>query len=124
MVKEILTKTVMTIMQSVQILTDMESKTIPRGRLRLGAWMAARGIEPKELADAVDTTEASISRWISGVRNPRKKQLIALEDFFEIEPGGLFRDPDEGSDRSLLAGLNKEKRQEVLNYIAFVRSRK
>jgi transcriptional regulator with XRE-family HTH domain len=86
--------------------------------------MAARGIEPKALADKVETTEASISRWVSGDRNPRKNQLIALEEFFGVEPGGLYRDPDEGSDRALLAGLDKEKRQEVLNYIAFVRSRK
>lgn len=116
----------MTIMQSVQILTDMARKPIPRTgeRLRLAEWMTIRSVEPKEIAEAIDTTEASISRWCSGERTPRPRQMQALEEFFGADPGGLYQSPENAPDKALLAGLDKAQREDVLNYIAFIRSKK
>lgn len=113
-------------MQSVQILTDMARKPIPRPakRLRLDEWMTIRGIDPKGLADEIDSTEASISRWRRGERTPRRAEMEALETFFGVDPGGLYLAPDDAPDKALLAGLDQAKRQDVLNYIAFIRTKK
>lgn len=129
-----ITVSVMTVAQMDQTLTDVARRAIQKNsskpvrvaarRLRLDEWMALRSVTPKELAAAIETTEASISRWKNGHKTPRPADMEALESFFGVGVGGLYKSPKDADDRALLAGLSESKRQEVLNYIAFIRGKR
>jgi transcriptional regulator with XRE-family HTH domain len=92
--------------------------------LYLGAWMDIRAKSRVDVADALDRTEAAISRWINQRRTPRKGDIRRLEEFLQVEPGALFRDPLKAPERELLAGLDAEARGEAKRYIAFLHTRK
>jgi transcriptional regulator with XRE-family HTH domain len=110
----------------VQILTIMARRVVPKPgkNFFLGEWMAVRGVDPKSVADAIDTTEASVSRWVNARRSPRKRYLVALEGFLQVDPGGLSRDPSKAPEAELLAGLDADARTDAKRYIAFLHSRK
>lgn len=115
----------MTTLQTAQMLTGMARKAVEKEpELRLKDWMAIRGVSPKDLAAEIDSTEASISRWANGDRTPTPRFMRKLEKFFGVERGGLYDDPVGATPAALLSGLDSDKQQEALNFIAFLKRRK
>jgi transcriptional regulator with XRE-family HTH domain len=86
--------------------------------------MELRGVDRQAICDALDVSEGALSRWINGLRTPRAAEMRALEDFLQIEPGDLFRDPEKAAESGLLAGLGAAERDEAKRFIAFLHSRK
>jgi transcriptional regulator with XRE-family HTH domain len=112
-------------MQSAQILTGMARRVIQNQAklLHLEEWMKIRGISRADVIDDLDTTDATISRWINGRRTPRKEDMRKLEELLRLDPGGLYKAPSEASGAELLAGLDGDAQAEALRYIEFLRAR-
>jgi transcriptional regulator with XRE-family HTH domain len=99
-------------------------KTIhtPVPQLFLREYMIARGVKPADLAAALHTTEATVSRWVNAKRGVKLRRQRDLETFFKLPPGGLARPPSEAPAPALLAGLDDDKIKQALIYIDFLRS--
>jgi transcriptional regulator with XRE-family HTH domain len=112
-------------MPQLQILTDVARRVIqsPAKALYLEEWMLIRGVTRQDVIEALDTTDATISRWIRGRRKPRQGDLRRLEELLSLDPGGLYKPPSEAAHAELLAGLDKDARAEALRFIAFLRAR-
>lgn len=52
--------------------------------LKLKKLMAVRKINQKQLAVIMNSTEASVSRYLKGERFPRMDKLKALAEFFDV----------------------------------------
>ena len=69
-----------------------------KGMSAFGVWLKATlmecGMKQKDLAKAMNTSEACVSRWINGNRIPENKQLSWILDYFdchiEIVPNGMY----------------------------------
>jgi transcriptional regulator with XRE-family HTH domain len=58
---------------------------------RLFAWHL---LSSQDVASLIGATEASISGWITGKRQPSGKYLTAIGDLFEVNPSKLFGETD------------------------------
>lgn len=107
----------------------MASRLIPEvpAKLYLGEWIAIRspGGEPDIGAFAllIGTDYATVWRWIEGEREPDLSTLKVIADGLRCEIGDLFKPPSEASQPALLAGIPPDGRAEILNHIAYVRSK-
>lgn len=79
-------------------------------------------MKPADLAAELDTTEATVSRWINERRGVNQHKQRAIEEVFKLPPGGLTRPPSEAPEEALLAGLTPEKKRQALSYIEFLRN--
>lgn len=111
-------------------LTGMVKKPIPRqrrvvptnpGKLYIEEHMVSHGWDRSDLAERMNTTEASISRWINDRRGVNNRRQAQLEAVFKLSPGGLRRPPSEAPEAALLAGLTDEKKRQALNFIEYLR---
>lgn len=59
--------------------------------------MAARKVTAAQLADAIDVTEGTVSRWLNEERKPERVHMIRLALFFRVSMASIARntDPDE-----------------------------
>lgn len=57
----------------------------------LGGVLAARGIRQTKLAEMMDTTQSTVSAWISGRSEPAVETVFELEDRLSLPPGSLSR---------------------------------
>lgn len=71
----------------------------------------------------LDTTEATVSRWINEQRKPDIHKQRAIEEALRISPGDLYRPPGMASQEVLLAGLSEQDQAEALSFIAYLRAR-
>lgn len=99
-------------------------RIVPKSQAKLfiGEYMAIRGMKPADLAAELDTTEATVSRWINERRAVNQHKQRAIEEVFGLPPGGLARPPSDAPAHALLAGLSPEKKQQALSYIEFLRN--
>lgn len=94
-------------------------------RLRLG-------LSQKELADKVDVSEASISNYETGKREPDFQTLCALADLFGCSLDVLIRGKEKtlSKERAMQEAINRldaldmETLQEVFYYAQYLLSRK
>lgn len=93
-------------------------------RLYIGEHLAARGLKPADLAAELDTTEATVSRWINDKRGVNQHKQRAIEEVLDLSPGGLAHPPSDSPEAALLAGLSPEKKQEALSFIAYLRTKR
>lgn len=60
--------------------------------LRLDELMASKGVTAVEVAEAIDASESSFSRIRNGkMKAIRFKAIVSLCEYFECEPGDLFK---------------------------------
>lgn len=52
---------------------------------------ARRGLTRKQVADVIGVSEQSIYRWEKGDKFPGGDKLLALADFYGVEPGYLTK---------------------------------
>lgn len=85
-----------------------------------------KGITQAELAQAVNTTKNTISRWESGILKPTLGSVAALARFFGIPVSQML--PQTGLTKPLTAllsaveGLNEEDIEEMTRYALFKRA--
>jgi DNA-binding Xre family transcriptional regulator len=63
-------------------------------RCQLTELMTERGVRHRELAGALNTTEAQVSRWVRNVSGPRRDTLAEIAEYFDVDPTSLT-DQDE-----------------------------
>ena len=51
---------------------------------RLGEWLAASDMTQVQLAEAMDVTQPSVSKWIRGKERPRREHAVILERLAQI----------------------------------------
>lgn len=82
----------------------MTTRIGPRRQRRhfLFKWRKAKNLTQEQLAERIGTYKAQVSNWESGKRDMTPNVQMALAEALDIEPGDLFRDPDQPSSEELL----------------------
>ncbi len=89
----------------------------------LAACRKARGLSQVELAERLtalgcEVSNQAVSKWEKALTQPNARQFLTLCDVLEIED---IRGEFSGGGGGLLAGLNREGRQKVQEYIRLLR---
>lgn len=73
-------------------------------KLYLAEWRESRNLTQQQLADRLDTSDVTISRWETGKRRPDDDAKSAIAWVLGIEVVDLYRDPKQPSADALLRG--------------------
>lgn len=90
-------------------------------KLYLAEWRESRNLTQQQLADRLDTTDVTISRWETGKRRPDDQAKGAIAWVLGIEVVDLYRHPDRPSADALLRGQPPEVQDQVFRVIAAMR---
>lgn len=90
-------------------------------RIYLAEWRARRGITQQQLAERLDTTSMTVSRWERGTALLNTGTQVAVAEALDIEPEDLWRHPDTPSADELLRDQPKEVRDQAVNLIRAIR---
>lgn len=71
-------------------------------KLYLAEWRESRHLTQQQLADRLETTDVTISRWETGKRRPDDDAKSAIAWVLGIEVVDLYRHPDRPSADALL----------------------
>jgi transcriptional regulator with XRE-family HTH domain len=85
---------------------DMPTRIGPKKpiRLFLAEWRESRQLTQQQLADRLETSDVTISRWETGKRRPDDDAKSAIAWVLGIEVVDLYRHPDQPSADALLRG--------------------
>ena len=90
--------------------------------LHLADWREEKGLTQQELADRMDTSDVTISRWETGKRKPSDKAKADLAYALGLDdPIDLYRDPRRPSADALIRGQPQEVVDQVLKVIIAIR---
>lgn len=73
-------------------------------RLFLAAWREKKNLTQQQVADRLETSDVTISRWETGERRPDLNAQAAYAEALGIELADLWRHPDTPSADELLRG--------------------
>ncbi len=91
-------------------------------KLFLAQWRQFLGLTQEQVAERVESTKGTISRWETGTRAPPFEALEALADAFgRPSPADLFRDPLQPTADDLLRELRPADRERVISFIDVLR---
>jgi transcriptional regulator with XRE-family HTH domain len=90
-------------------------------RLFIAEWRESKGLTQEQLAQRIDTTDVTISRWETRKRQPNLDALAAIAEALDIELRDLYRLPSEPSADSLLRGQSKEVVEQAIRLIQAIR---
>ena len=57
---------------------------------RINRLLFENHMEQKDLAEALNFTQASVSRWVKGTRIPKSEALCAIADYFDVSVDWLL----------------------------------
>lgn len=57
---------------------------------RIKLLLSESNIEQKDLAESLNLTQASMSRWVKGTRIPKTEALCAIADYFDVSVDWLL----------------------------------
>jgi len=77
-------------------------------KLYLAEWRESRHLTQQQLADRLDTSDVTVSRWETGKRRPDDDAKSAIAWVLGIEVVDLYRHPDQPSADALLRGAPAE----------------
>ena len=60
-------------------------------RMNIRAELARRGLRQEHLAEHLGITQAAVSMKLRDERPIADKELVAIAEFLDVEPGDLFR---------------------------------
>lgn len=86
----------------------------------LREWREKKGLTQEQLGQRVNSGKDQISRWEKGGRSLKLETQYALAHALGIEPGDLFRHPDQPSVDALLRAASPETKKQVIEYIDFL----
>lgn len=90
-------------------------------RLFLSEWRVKRGLTQQQLADRLDTSDVTVSRWETGERRPDDGAKGAIAWVLGCEVVDLYRHPDQPSADALLRDQPPEIQEQALRVIAAMR---
>lgn len=90
-------------------------------RLYLAEWRDAKGKTQQQLADMLETSDVTISRWETGKRQPNLKAQAAYAEALGIDPLDLRRHPAQPSADDLLRGQPPEIVEHAIKLIMAIR---
>ena len=80
----------------------------------------------KQLAQELKLSYSTISKYETGIREPDFKTLIAIAEYFNVSVDyliGRINELEEFSLEKTLAGFNDEMKQEIIDYISFLKQK-
>lgn len=90
-------------------------------KLFLAEWRLAKGKTQQQLADLMETTDVTISRWETEKRRPSLDAQQAICEALGIELEDLRRHPDQPSADALLRGQPAEVVEQAIKLIYAIR---
>lgn len=90
-------------------------------KLFLSEWRVHMGLTQQQLADRLETTHVTISRWETGKRQPDLKAQEALAEAMGIDAVDLRRHPEQPSADELLRGQPPEVIDQAMKLIRAIR---
>lgn len=105
-------------------------------RLRLKELRETQRISQKQLSVALNISHGAIGNWESGTRNPNSEYIKKLAEYFDVttdyllgiddKPYNKIFNPEtvEADILNELSNLTDAKKEDVLNYIKFVKTKK
>ena len=105
-------------------------------QIRLKKLRETKGISQRQLADILNVSRGSVGNWESGTREPNLNTIRIIADFFGITIDYLLGVDDKPYNKLLdlgsiesdilneLADLTDHKKEEVLNFIKFLKDKK
>jgi transcriptional regulator with XRE-family HTH domain len=94
-------------------------KRLPR--LYLAEWREKCGLTQQQLADRLETSDVTVSRWETGKRRPDLNAQEAIAEALGIESVDLRRHPSQPSADALLRGQPQEVVDQAMKLIAAIR---
>lgn len=84
--------------------------------------LSAKKMSQRELAIAMDTTDARVSQYCSGARVPRANVCIDIAHVLDVKLSDLLEERQESADRQkaefLLSKINEESLPQVCSILA------
>lgn len=96
------------------MVTRIRHRSGRRRQLYLKEWRNRAKLTQQQLADRLDTTKATISRYENRKREPDVGYLEALADALDREPQDFYRHPDTPSPEELLRGVSDDQRMKIV----------
>ena len=90
-------------------------------RLYLAEWREEKGLTQQQLADRLDTSDVTISRWETGKRRPDMDAQEAIAEALGIEAVDFRRHPQQPSADALLRGQPPEIVDQAMKLIRAIR---
>lgn len=90
-------------------------------RLFLAQWRNKVGLTQQQVADRLETSDVTISRWETGERRPNLDAQAAYAEALGIELPDLWRDPEQPSADELLRGQPPEIVDQAFKVIRAIR---
>ena len=90
-------------------------------RLFIAEWRVHMGLTQQQLADRLETTHVTISRWETRKRQPNLSAQEAIAEALGIDVTDLRRHPNQPSADALLRGQPPEVVEQALKLIAAIR---
>lgn len=90
-------------------------------RLFLAEWRAKRGLTQQQLADRLETSDVTVSRWETGERSPDDRAKAGIAWALGCEVVDLYRHPEQPSADALLRDQPPEVQEQVFRIIAAMR---
>lgn len=92
-------------------------------RLYLAEWRESKGLTQQQLADRLETSDVTVSRWETGKRRPDDNVKAAIAWILGIEVVDLYRHPDRPTADSLLRAQPPEVQDQGIRVLeAFIAS--
>jgi transcriptional regulator with XRE-family HTH domain len=88
----------------------------------LAKWREHRGLTQKQLAERLDVTDITISRWENGKRELRGKWPASVAEALDIGLNDLYRDPERPSIDELLQHEPIEFVKQAIQVISGIRA--
>jgi transcriptional regulator with XRE-family HTH domain len=90
-------------------------------RIFLAEWRERRKLTQKQMAERLETTDMTVSRWERGEVMMNAGTMVAAAEALDIEPQDLWRHPDTPSADELLRDQPPEVLDQAVNLIRAIR---
>lgn len=90
-------------------------------RLFLAEWRLKKNLTQQQVADRLDTSDVTISRWETGERRPDIDAQAAFAEAIGVELTDLWRHPEQPSADELLRGQPAEIVDQAITIIKAIR---
>lgn len=92
-------------------------------RIFLREWREHRDLTQERLGERLGVSDVTVHRWEKGLAKLNTDVMAAIAEALAIEPGDLYRHPDQPSADALLRGATPEFAADVFSYIEYLKSR-
>lgn len=84
-------------------------------------WIKAKGLTQTRLAGRMGISQGMVSKFLTKPSALTEKYLMEIAEAMELDVPDLFRDPNMPTQEELLAGLDDEQMQQVVQIISVIR---